>query len=35
MGIGMRIVVPAKRAEEALKLTKGILIGKLPRDFAM
>ena len=28
MGIGMTLVVPAKRAEEALKLTKGILIGK-------
>lgn len=35
MGIGMTLVVPAKRAEEALKLTKGILIGKItegPRD---
>ncbi len=29
MGIGMTLVVPAKRAEEALKLTKGILIGKI------
>lgn len=35
MGIGMTLVVPAKRAEETLKLTKGILIGKItegPRD---
>ena len=35
MGIGMTLVVPAKRAEEALKLTKGIRIGKItegPRD---
>jgi len=35
MGIGMTLVVPAKRAEEALKFTKGILIGKItegPRD---
>lgn len=35
MGIGMTLVVPAKRADEALKLTKGILIGKItegPRD---
>lgn len=35
MGIGMTLVVPAKRAEEALKHTKGILIGKItegPRD---
>jgi phosphoribosylformylglycinamidine cyclo-ligase len=35
MGIGMTLVVPAQRAEEALKLTKGILIGKItegPRD---
>ena len=35
MGIGMTLVVPAKRAAEALKLTKGILIGKItegPRD---
>lgn len=35
MGIGMALVVPAKRAEEALKLTKGVLIGKItegPRD---
>lgn len=35
MGIGMTLVVPAKRAQEALKLTKGILIGKIiegPRD---
>jgi len=35
MGIGMTLVVPAKRAEEALKLTKGIPIGKItegPRD---
>ena len=29
MGIGMTLVLPAKRAEEALKLTKGILIGKI------
>jgi phosphoribosylformylglycinamidine cyclo-ligase len=35
MGIGMTLFVSAKRAEEALKLTKGILIGKItegPRD---
>lgn len=35
MGIGMALVVPAKRAEEALKLTKGVLIGRIaegPRD---
>jgi phosphoribosylaminoimidazole (AIR) synthetase len=35
MGIGMTLAVPAKRADEALKLTKGILIGKItdgPRD---
>ena len=35
MGIGMALVVPAKRAPEALKLTKGVLIGKItegPRD---
>ncbi len=38
MGIGMTLVVPAKRAEEALKLTKGILIGKItagPRDVVL
>lgn len=35
MGIGMTLIVPAKRAEEALKLTKGIRIGEViegPRD---
>jgi len=35
MGIGMTLVVPAKRAEETLKLTKGIRIGQIiegPRD---
>ena len=35
MGIGMTVVVPAKRAEETLKLTKGIQIGQItegPRD---
>ncbi len=35
MGIGMTLVVPAKSAEKALKLTKGTLIGKVtegPRD---
>jgi len=29
MGIGMTVVVPAKRAEETLKLTKGIQIGQI------
>jgi len=29
MGIGMTLVVPAKRAEETLKLTKGIQIGQI------
>ena len=35
MGIGMTLIVPARRAEEALKLTKGIRIGEViegPRD---
>lgn len=29
MGIGMVLIVPAKRAEEALRLTKGIRIGQI------
>lgn len=29
MGIGMALVVPAKRADEVLRLTKGILIGRI------
>ena len=29
MGIGMVLIVPAKRADEALRLTKGIRIGEI------
>jgi phosphoribosylformylglycinamidine cyclo-ligase len=31
MGIGMVLIVPAKRADEALRLTKGIRIGEIIR----
>jgi phosphoribosylaminoimidazole (AIR) synthetase len=33
MGIGMVLIVSAKRAEEALRLTKGIRIGEITAGF--